>query len=452
MKGILQTTKKIMIKISIMGLFSDSPREIYVNLIYHLFVILFSVNVLNSWIAGIIFSILPEVIILISIVLSFLAKQTEPFYNIKSIVVIILVTYVGIWYGFGWKYYNIANKEQNVYDDISNEGKNAFLFNDDVKVTSQIKIFKEITHSNLNEEILNLILNKSYNKAPSPITCFLLDEESDLSYLNSKRYCFYWDTIGIDWAKWYASKLDEECESLRDHKISDEPDKNYNYVIPPSQRKYILDGGEINNCNYLIQEKIKADDIGVFHNHQEHPRPPEDIYPIKLVFYYYCATVTRDASMEMHKVKDINELMMDEDHSKTIDAQNTIQFQIFIKSKDLEKLQDIEKEREITLADLLQYSLIELNNDSDDITILKEVADGDYKFPLIDFLYFSAVTITTTGFGDILPNSTEVRALVMIESLLGVILPGMFVSALFLSIQGNKKSRSIKIKGHKIQR
>ncbi|MBC2581342.1 potassium channel family protein [Clostridium sp. DJ247] len=63
--------------------------------------------------------------------------------------------------------------------------------------------------------------------------------------------------------------------------------------------------------------------------------------------------------------------------------------------------------------------------------ILKGVAGGSFKYPVWNFMYFSAVTITTLGYGDILPNSTLVRILVMFETVFGVLISGMFVSCLF---------------------
>lgn len=63
--------------------------------------------------------------------------------------------------------------------------------------------------------------------------------------------------------------------------------------------------------------------------------------------------------------------------------------------------------------------------------VLKSVANGNFKYPIWNFLYFSSVTITTLGYGDILPNSTVVRILVMFETILGVVIIGMFVSCLF---------------------
>ncbi len=47
-----------------------------------------------------------------------------------------------------------------------------------------------------------------------------------------------------------------------------------------------------------------------------------------------------------------------------------------------------------------------------------------------DFLYFSIITITTTGYGDILPNTTYVRCLVSLEILLGTIIFGLFLGSL----------------------
>jgi hypothetical protein len=45
-------------------------------------------------------------------------------------------------------------------------------------------------------------------------------------------------------------------------------------------------------------------------------------------------------------------------------------------------------------------------------------------------LYFSIVTVTTVGYGDIVPLSTLARALVGIEATFGIILLGLFISSL----------------------
>ncbi|MBT8419372.1 MAG: potassium channel family protein, partial [Gammaproteobacteria bacterium] len=48
-----------------------------------------------------------------------------------------------------------------------------------------------------------------------------------------------------------------------------------------------------------------------------------------------------------------------------------------------------------------------------------------------DFLYFSTITQTTVGYGDILPNSTTIRMFVMSQALIGLVL---FVVVINLSV------------------
>jgi voltage-gated potassium channel Kch len=45
-------------------------------------------------------------------------------------------------------------------------------------------------------------------------------------------------------------------------------------------------------------------------------------------------------------------------------------------------------------------------------------------------LYLSAVTITTVGYGDIVPITTAARVFVGFEAVLGVVLAGLFLAAL----------------------
>ena len=69
---------------------------------------------------------------------------------------------------------------------------------------------------------------------------------------------------------------------------------------------------------------------------------------------------------------------------------------------------------------------IDKENIKSEIELLEqEKIHADWRF--IDFLYFSAMTQTTIGYGDILPNSSFVRFLVMIQALLGVICTVFFV-------------------------
>ncbi len=70
------------------------------------------------------------------------------------------------------------------------------------------------------------------------------------------------------------------------------------------------------------------------------------------------------------------------------------------------------------------------NLQDDSIWEFKKVELGKVPYQIMDFLYFSAVTITTLGYGDILPNSTLIRCMVMFQTLSGLIVIGVFISRL----------------------
>ncbi len=58
---------------------------------------------------------------------------------------------------------------------------------------------------------------------------------------------------------------------------------------------------------------------------------------------------------------------------------------------------------------------------------------NEVYYPLEDFLYFSAVIISTLGLGDIIPNNSVVRVFVMIETLVGVVMMGVYLSMIRIS-------------------
>jgi hypothetical protein len=71
---------------------------------------------------------------------------------------------------------------------------------------------------------------------------------------------------------------------------------------------------------------------------------------------------------------------------------------------------------------------------------------GSIQFPAVDveggvttsaFLYFSFTTLTTTGFGDILPLNPIARTLLMIEQMIGVLLPVVLIGRLVSLIAGD---------------
>lgn len=69
--------------------------------------------------------------------------------------------------------------------------------------------------------------------------------------------------------------------------------------------------------------------------------------------------------------------------------------------------------------------------------------------------YLSAVTITTVGYGDIVPVTTATRLLVSLEAILGIVLIGLFLNSLAYEraeadeIYKREKEREAADKAHK---
>ncbi len=64
--------------------------------------------------------------------------------------------------------------------------------------------------------------------------------------------------------------------------------------------------------------------------------------------------------------------------------------------------------------------------------------NSEIKTP-IDAIYFSIVSITTLGFGDITPQSQIMRAVVSVEVLLGIITIGQALNAITVKAEGKKR-------------
>lgn len=61
-----------------------------------------------------------------------------------------------------------------------------------------------------------------------------------------------------------------------------------------------------------------------------------------------------------------------------------------------------------------------------------ELSFGSHKDNVMTYLYFSVVSITTLGYGDIFPNSSLAQFVTASESILGIVLIGLFLNALSL--------------------
>jgi|GEM_PF-4510935 len=66
-----------------------------------------------------------------------------------------------------------------------------------------------------------------------------------------------------------------------------------------------------------------------------------------------------------------------------------------------------------------------------------DIAFRRYNLNYIDFFYFSTITMTTTGYGDITPNSSSVRLIVVIQTVYGV----MFLAFGLIIITGASRQR-----------
>lgn len=99
-----------------------------------------------------------------------------------------------------------------------------------------------------------------------------------------------------------------------------------------------------------------------------------------------------------------------------------------------DKMQFADKFEEIFKIDNLYIPALIIDNSLDEK--LNEFASTIYGFPnsfgdnYWRMFYFSSVTLTTLGFGDIVPVSNVARILISIEAILGVVIIGLFLNSL----------------------
>lgn len=78
------------------------------------------------------------------------------------------------------------------------------------------------------------------------------------------------------------------------------------------------------------------------------------------------------------------------------------------------------------------------------------VISNPSNYEIIDGLYFSVVTMSTLGYGDTLPKSDILKALVSLQTILGVGLFGLLINSFWVAKQKSLENRSLieKIKFH----
>lgn len=81
--------------------------------------------------------------------------------------------------------------------------------------------------------------------------------------------------------------------------------------------------------------------------------------------------------------------------------------------------------------------------------IINELLPGSFRdtiepakhFTNSDFIFFSFVTLTTVGYGDIVPWASHARSIAILESVLGIMYPAVLISRL-VGMQGRKSEES----------
>lgn len=63
-------------------------------------------------------------------------------------------------------------------------------------------------------------------------------------------------------------------------------------------------------------------------------------------------------------------------------------------------------------------------------SMIPNMAFNHDNMGFLEAMYFSTITVTTTGFGDVIPTNTFTRAFAMIETVLGVVFIGLFLNSL----------------------
>ncbi|MFW2488763.1 potassium channel family protein [Clostridium chromiireducens] len=296
----------------------------------------------------------------------------------------ILVIYLFIWFTWGVIYRDIANVSHG----------EEFIFQSDLLLKSQISAFKENTKSEVdNKFISDIITSKDYKNVE------IISELND-----SQLTPFCKTVIGDKWADYYENMYVKK--GVIGYSVS-----NIKKIVKDNTTSYVMD---------LI---LYAD------------------IPETSEFHYGNKTFKVSGSVHEISINGESPNIGYLDKNKTLKSVKEEVINIMINTTDsslIEAFGNIDQSdnyiSNIDLKDILKYSDIYLNRD---IIELQNILKGEYQYSLADFLYFSAISITTTGYGDILPNSSRVRVYVMFEILFGVIVVGIFVSSLFIKEEIN---------------
>lgn len=301
----------------------------------------------------------------------------------------LLVVYLFIWFAWGVIYRDIANVSHG----------EEFIFQSDLLLKSQISVFKENTKSEVDDQFISDIITSKDYKNVEIVSA--LNASNDSPAFNTPL-CK--TAIGDKWANYYENMYVKK--GVIGYSVS-----NIKKVMKDNTASYVM--------NLILYTDI--------------PETSE--------FDYGNRTFKVSGTSNIISINGESPHIGYLDKKKTLKSVEEEVINININTTDsslIEAFGSIEQSDNymlnIDLKDILKYSGIYLNKD---VIELKNILKGEYQYSLADFLYFSAISITTTGYGDILPNSSRVRVYVMFEILFGVTVVGIFVSSLFIKEETN---------------
>lgn len=287
--------------------------------------------------------------------------------------------YIFIWLWFGCSYYYISQAVN----------KNNFIFNERAKLENVVNgvMTTEKYYDSQEGYVRNIIKNNEYEK-----NILALKKGKDNINLTQ-------NPVGENWGGFYKEKFLEEGYT------------HFSFNVLPYKFKLTLD---------YLNTYEDTNKWSVYVN--------KEYFVIKLNIY---KVYDDNNKITLRYIEDEESFLQKFNKNKS----NFATYTLLLEENSFRTYNEALKSHPYKSLDyLIASSNVLLGNDNLDIS---SAIESYSYFTLEDFLYFSAVTITTLGYGDILPNNTIIRNLVMIESMLGVIVSGIYVSLLSVSKKHN---------------
>ncbi len=260
----------------------------------------------------------------------------------------------------------------------------------------------------------NFILNSEYNE--QTIKPFFFHK--DLDTLNKKHKYFsatetneliqpYFDTLKILGysLKYLDNKLDslKKLDSILSEKQAKLTDNNFGNYVTSRIQKFTLKSDSIKKLLYLADLDQK----------QTNKQTSQ---------YFTNEVVIANIKYQLSLVElDLNKEKLDA-YNKGLKSYSSFQDDslAFIANDLIKEIDLLEKDRNSKLE-----RISNLTESIRNYVVDFYLGQAD-KVGFFDFIYFSVITATSTGYGDILPNSTTIRILVSTEIFLSLFLFGFF--------------------------